>query len=207
MNAKTFRKLLMRGRSCGLARITIRVPVSLVPEPMLPPVTFDGMRLSKYSSGTWESEDGNAYVFITKVCGGNEPLRNCPPFSQCMHERHADGSWSWWEGVYCKDIVGEDGRTTTESMPLDEATIAQHAANREWHDRLWHGGVHPALDAIHKGSICADGWSANAHGPWLYLSSYVKARRRWAVLGLSSRMARAVREVKAMVRVAKGVSG
>jgi hypothetical protein len=165
------------------------------------------MSLSEYGSGTWESKDGGAYVFITKVWGGQRPEDDCPP---CLREQYADGSWSWWEGVHCKDIVGKGGRVTTESKPIDETTIAQHAANREWHDRLWRGGVRPALDAIDNASTYADGWFANAHGPWLYLSFYVKARRRWAVLGLSSRMARAVRKVKAMgvdVRVVKGVPG
>jgi hypothetical protein len=203
LNAKTFRKLLMRSRSCGLARVAIRLPVSIVPEPMPPSVTFEGMRLSEYNDGTWESQDGKSYVFITKAWGSHKPETDC----QC--DRNDDGSWSW-EGIACTDIVGEDGQVTTESTPIDEATIAQHAADREWHERLWHGGVHPALDAIHNGSTCADGWSVNAHGPWLYLSFYVKVSRRWAVLGLSSRMARAVRRVKAMgvdVRVMKGVSG
>lgn len=201
MNAKTFRKLLMRDRACGVARIAVRVPVAIVPEPLPPPVVFEGMRLDKYNSGTWDSHDGKSYVFITKVWGGQRPEHDCP----C--ERNADGSWSWWEGVACTDIVGEDGRVTTKSTPINEATIAQHAANREWHERLWHGGVHPALDAIHNGSTCADGWGTSVQGKWLYLSFYVKVYRRWAVLWLSSRMARAVRKVKAMgvdVRVVKG---
>lgn len=193
MNARTVRKILMRGRphsSFGQphATLTVRLPAYLYPPPTVRMPTFEG--LLPYGSGLWSSPDHEEKVMIGLFETSDPPLEEEKPLAHGLTRDPVFESWSWWEG-YRVNVRDDKGR-----QPLDKNTVLAYAEWHLWRDGITDRGRHPILDSFLDAKTNWWGLTLDAKGDWIYLTYLLDWKQADAKATFCARLARAVRHAK-----------
>lgn len=150
MNARTVKKLLLRGRNTSFwgrrAYLYLRVPkaVLTVPRPPMPSLGKQGS-----FEGYWEEDRGEGvtrHFRISRISSGRDPRKDdeidhVPRLPVMEYESTtSDGrtyqSWSWWEATWfdARD-AGPDSETKLEVLDrgeIDDERFAAYVEHYQW---------------------------------------------------------------------------
>lgn len=168
MNGKTAKKLLMRGRDSVFwgrrAFLTVRLPLSLVPEPVPPRVPVDRVGESTGMGGYWKRSDENGHTVLTAIShpsSGGDPQRFIDrgeikvPVYHVNHESYEydetddDGKvigketshhYDWWEiHEYVFDNYDTPEQKQIEDRAGSADLVDMYRARKQWIEKYTQG--------------------------------------------------------------------
>lgn len=213
MKAKAVKKILMRHRSRVLwgsrAFITVRFPLSLIPEPLPPRANEEhNLGISMGLEGYWkrQEEENTVLTVIAQISSGRDPSDRKSE-TPVYHLRETDYGYEWWEieeRVFKGGLDVEPYRVNLIAVrPGPEAVMNAYRARKLWREKYLQGHEGETGIPVLDGFLGAANWAKTTYqhvdekNGQVFITYSVKWFYPNRKLRFSSDLARAMRAAKA----------